>query len=150
MAKVSTYLNFNGNSEEAFLFYQEVFGTEFDTEFGNPIVRMKDMADPSQPPMSEEDQNKVMHVSLPILGGHRIMATDVLESMGHELRLGNNVSINLEPDTRAETDELFAALSAGCDGTDCMAPQDMGWGYFGTCVDRFGTRWMFNCAQAAE
>jgi PhnB protein len=148
MSRVSTYLNFMGKSEEAFTHYREVFGTEFDAEYGDAFVRMQAMADPSQPPLSAEDQNKIMHVSLPILAGHRIMATDMLESMGHSIIVGNNMSINLEPDTRAETDRLFAALSAGAE--DCMPLQDMGWGgYFGTCLDRFGIRWMFNCAEPA-
>jgi PhnB protein len=60
------------------------------------------------------------------------------------LEQGNNVYINLEPDTRAETDRLFQALSEG--GTVEMALQEMFWGdYFGRLKDRFGTQWMFNC-----
>ena len=74
------------------------------------------------------------------------MATDMLESMGHQLAIGNNVTINLEPDTRAETDRLYAALSDG--GSDATGLQEMPWGYWGCCLDRFGIRWMFNCAAA--
>ena len=67
----------------------------------------------------------------------------MLESMGHALQLGNNVTIALEPDTRAENERLFAALSDG--GADCSGLQDMFWGsYWGTCLDRYGIRWMFN------
>jgi uncharacterized glyoxalase superfamily protein PhnB len=57
-----------------------------------------------------------------------------------------NIYINLEPDSRAETDRLFAALSAG--GKVGMPLQDMFWGaYFGSCTDKFGVQWMFNCAK---
>ena len=86
-----------------------------------------------------------MHVELPILGGaHRLLGTDMLESMGHKLQLGNNVSINLEPDSRADADRLFAALSAG--GKAEMPMQDMFWGaYWGSFQDKFGIRWMINC-----
>ena len=143
MARVSTALNFMGNTEEAFTFYSAVFGTEFSA----PIMRIGDLpADPNMPPLSDADKQMVMHVELPILAGHVLMATDMLESMGHELRIGNNTTINLEPDSRAETDRLYTELSAG--GTDANEMQDMFWGaYWGTCLDRFGVRWMFNCYE---
>ena len=140
MGKVSIYLNFMGNTDEAFNFYKSVFGTEFSA----PIMYNKDIPPhEGMPPFSEEDGKKVMHVALPILGGVQIMGTDMLESMGHKLVVGNNTTINLEPDSREETDRLYKALSEG--GTNGMPPQDMFWGaYWGTCLDRFGIRWMFN------
>ena len=92
-----------------------------------------------------------MHVELPILAGHVLMATDMVESMGHALRIGNNTTINLEPDTRDEADRLYAALSEGGDETECSPLADMFWGaYWGTCLDRFGIRWMFNCYTPAS
>lgn len=141
MARVSTYLNFPRNTEEAFNFYKSVFGTEFSA----PIGRMGDVPPhEGMPPLAEEDKNLVMHVALPILGGHVLMGTDAPESMGFTVNFGNNVYINLEPDTRAETDRLFAALSDG--GKVEMAPTEMFWGgYFGSCTDKFGVQWMFNC-----
>ncbi len=144
MARVSTYLNFVGKTEEAFLFYRDVFQTEFLETMGVAIMKIKDApADPNMPPMSEADLNCVMHVELPITAGHVLMGTDFLESMGQMRSLGNNVSINLEPDTREETARLFDLLSV--DGSEVMPLEDMFWGaLFGTCVDRFGTRWMFN------
>jgi PhnB protein len=143
MSRVSTYLNFLGNTREAFEFYREVFGTDYLA----PIQLIGDMPMPEgAPPLSEADQNAVMHVELPILAGHVLMGTDFLESMGHELHIGNNVTINLEPDTRAETDRLFALL---CEDSEQWAPlADMPWGaYWGSCLDRFGIRWMFNCYE---
>jgi PhnB protein len=141
MARVTTYLNFAGNTEEAFLFYKSVFKTEF----AGPIMRFGDGPPcPGQPPLPAAQAKMVMHVALPILAGHVLMGTDSPESMGFKLIQGNNVSINLEPDTRAETDRLFAALAAG--GKAEMPLQEMFWGaYWGTLADRFGTRWMFNC-----
>ena len=141
MARVSTYLNFPRSTEEAFLFYKSVFGGDF----AGPIMRFGDIPDqPGQPPAAEADKNLVMHVELPILGGHALMGTDAPESMGFTVVAGNNVMINLEPDTRAETDRLFAALAEG--GKVEMPLAEMFWGgYFGTVEDRFGTRWMFNC-----
>ena len=143
MASVSTYLNFPRNTEEAFNFYKSVFGTEFQGE----IMRMGDVPpQDGMPPFPEEDKNLVMHVMLPILGGHQLMGTDAPESMGFILNMGNNMHINLEPDTRAETERFFNALSEG--GQITMELTDMFWGdYFGSCVDKFGVQWMFNCAE---
>jgi PhnB protein len=143
MARTSTYLNFEGRTEEAFRFYSAAFGTEF----SSPIHRMSDVpAGPGMPPLSDKEKNYVMHVELPILGGHVLMGTDALESMGHKLTFGNNFSINLEPDTRKETERLFAKLSEG--GKSDMPLTDMFWGaYFGTLTDKFGVRWMFNCPE---
>lgn len=142
MARVSTYLNFPRSTEAAFMFYKSVFGTEFSM----PIARFKDIpAQPGQPPLPEVDKNLVMHVELPILGGHMLMGTDAAESMGMTVKFGNNSYINLEPDTRAETERLFKALAV--DGKVEEPLRDMFWGdYWGRLVDKFGVQWMLNCA----
>lgn len=145
MARVSTYLNFPRTTEQAFLFYRSVFGTEFSA----PITRFKDAPTiPEQPQVSAADAELVMHVELPILAGHVLMGTDACDSTGPNLTQGNSVYLNLEPDSRAETDRLFHALAEG--GEVEMDLQVMFWGgYYGSLVDRFGMRWMFNCMAAA-
>ena len=144
MSSVSTYLNFDGTTEAAFDYYAKTFGTEITS-----ITRMGEMpSGPGQPALPDSERKLVANVQLPILAGHVLMGTDILASMGHTLNVGNNVTINLEPDTRAETDRLYAALSDG--GSDASGLSDMPWGaYWGTCLDRFGVRWMFNCYQPA-
>lgn len=141
MSRVSTYLNFAGQTEEAFTFYATVFGTKFSSD----IFRMGDMAGPEAPKLTEEEKNYVGHIELPILAGHVLMGTDMVKSLGHELRRGNNVTINLEPDTKEETDRLYRALAEG--GDEALPLQDMPWGYWGTTLDRYGIRWMFNCQE---
>jgi len=143
MAKVSTYLNFRRNTEEAFNFYKSVFGGEFTGE----IMRFRDIP-PSDntPPLPDEDKNLVMHVELPILGGHLLMGTDAPESMHFNVNFGNNVYIMLHPDTREDTRRLFNTLSEG--GTIEQELQDMFWGdYYGSCKDKFGVQWMFVCSE---
>ncbi|HEY5393506.1 MAG TPA: VOC family protein [Hanamia sp.] len=144
MASVSTYLNFSRNTEDAFNFYKSVFGGEFS---GNGITRFGDFPpSPENPPLAEEDKNLVMHVELRILGCHNLMGTDAPESMGFKLNFGNNTYSCLQLDTRIETKELFEKLSAG--GTVTMDSQDMFWGdYYGSCTDKFGVQWMFNCNE---
>ena len=138
MARTSTYLNFPRNTEEAFNFYKTVFGTEFS---GEGVARMGDFPNPQ---LAEEDKNLIMHIELPITGGHVLMGTDAPESMGFTVIMGNNIQIMLEPDTREETKRLFEALASG--GQVTQELQDMFWGaYYGSCTDKFGIQWMFNC-----
>lgn len=145
MANVSTYLNFPRNTQQAFDFYKSVFEKEF---YGD-IMRFKDMpAGDGMPPVAEADKDLIIHIALPIHAGHFLMGTDAPESMGFKLQTGNNVHINLGIDTRAETEKLFKALSAG--GTVSMELQDMFWGdYFGSFTDKFGINWMLNCPEKA-
>ena len=135
MSRVSTYLNFPGRSEEAFNFYAEVFGTSVEG-----LMRFGDA--PGMPPMSDDEKQKLVHVELPILNGHVIMATDMLESMGQQLRVGNNTTICLELDSNDEADRFYELLSQG--GDEGSGMQQMFFGYWGSCLDRFGIRWMMN------
>ncbi len=140
MAKLNPYLNFDGTAEEAFNFYKSIFGGEF----VGGIHRMGDV--PGAGELSEKEKNLVMHVELRILGSHSLMGTDAPESMGFKVNFGNNIYINLQPDTRAETKRLFDKLSDG--GKVDMELQDMFWGdYFGSCTDKYGVQWMFNCGE---
>lgn len=144
MSRTSTYLNFPGNTEEAFNFYKSVFGTEFN---GNGIQRFGDIpVDATHPPIDEKVKKMVLHVELPILGGHILMATDSPKEMGMSVTQGNNMHICLEPSTKEETKKLFDALSQG--GNIIMPLADMFFGaYFGTFTDRFGINWMLNCIE---
>jgi PhnB protein len=137
MSRVCTYLNFQGQTEEAFEYYASVFHTEYAT----PLIRFGDIANPT--PLSEVEARGVMNVSLPILNGHIIMGTDFLASAGHQIRIGNNTTIVLETDSREQADQLFNALSV--DGSEKQDMADMFWGaYWGVCLDRFGVRWMIS------
>lgn len=136
MYSVNPYLNFQGNTEEAFLFYKSVFGGEFTS-----VMRFKDTAEAEK--MNEADKEKIMHISLPI-GKHTIlMGTDALESFGQKLNMGNNQYLSVSTASREEADRLFSELSAG--GIVEMPMADMFWGdYFGSFFDKFGLGWMIS------
>jgi PhnB protein len=123
-------------------FYKSVFGGEFE---GDGISRFGDIpVQEDAPQLSPEDKKLVMHVTLPILGGTKLMGSDAPEFMNPGLVMGNNVFISLHPDTRGETEQLFTALSTG--GKVVMPLSEMFWGdYYGICVDQFGVSWMFIC-----
>lgn len=144
MASASIYLNFADQTEEAFNFYRSVFGGEFR---GPGIMRFKDVP-PTEgmPPMPEEAKNLVMHIELTLPGGMVLMGSDAPASMGFSVNKGSNVHLNIMPDTRQETKRYFDALASG--GKVTMELQDMFWGdYYGTCTDKYGVQWMFNCSE---
>jgi PhnB protein len=136
MATVNSYLNFNGNTEEAFNFYKSVFGGEFSF-----IQRFKDTPDGDK--LSPAEKEKIMHVALPIGKNSSIMATDTLESMGHKAVPGTNFSIAVMPDSEEEANKIFKGLSAG--GHVVVPLEKASWGaLFGMFTDKFGIQWMVN------
>lgn len=138
MAQVNTYLNFQGQTEEAFGFYAGTFGTEV-----TMLSRYSDMPAAGPGELPAEERNLVMHAELPIIGGHLLMATDMLGSMGQQTRIGNNTTLCLDVDSREEADRLYDALSEG--GSEASPMADMPWGaYWGVTLDRYGIRWMIN------
>lgn len=142
--RVSIYVNFPGNTEEAFHFYRSVFKTEF----VNGIQRFGDIpAEPGQPPVSASVKKMVLHAELPLIGGHILMGTDAPKEMGFTVEKGNNMHINLEPDSRGEAERIFNELSQG--GNISQPLQDMFWGaYYGSFTDKFGINWMINYQQS--
>lgn len=134
--KVHTYLNFDGNAGEAFDFYKSVFGGEFTS-------KMKMSEAPDADKYSEEEQDRIMHISLPLGGGAVLMASDIFTSMGQKFEEGSNVYISIHPDSKEEADRLFDGLSKG--GEIEMPMEDQFWGdYFGSFIDKFGVKWMVN------
>jgi PhnB protein len=135
MATINPYLNFKGNTEEAFNFYKAAFGAEFSI-----LQRFSDTPHGSN--MPEDLREKIMHVSLPI-GANVLMGTDVVGEMEETCVVGNNVSISISTDSEAEADQLFQDLSAG--GKIVMPLEKAFWGaYFGMFIDKFGINWMVN------
>jgi len=144
MSRTTTYLNFPGNAEEAFTAYKAIFKSDFS---GMGLQRFGDLpADAGSPPVPDAVKKMILHAELPILGGHLLMATDAPKEFGMTVIQGNNMYICLEPENKTETKRLFDALSSG--GNIIMPLADMFWGaYFGSCTDRFGINWMFNCIE---
>ena len=134
MALINPHINFNGNAEEAFLFYQSVFGGEF-----AQIMRFKDLAS-EEFPVPESEANKIMHIALPI-GNNVLMANDIPESIGRVDENENRSKISISAASREEADKLFNGLSAG--GSVEYPMSDSPWGsYFGMFRDKYGIEWM--------
>lgn len=141
MPTINPYLNFQGNTEEAFTFYQSIFGGEF----VGGIRRFSDTPEVSKLP--EHEQNKVMHIALPIGSTNMLMATDALESMNQKVDVGNNIYLSISTDSRDQADTFFEGLSQG--GEIEMPMQDVFWGdYFGMLQDKFGIQWMISFSES--
>jgi PhnB protein len=141
MATINPYLNFNGNTEEAFNFYKSVFGGEFATLMRFEDFPQTEVCDGVK--IAENELEKIMHIALPIGNGNVLMATDGLESMGQKFTEGNNFSISIGADSKEEAETLFNGLSQG--GKVEMPLGDTFWGsYFGMLQDKFGVSWMVN------
>ncbi|MBS1759938.1 MAG: VOC family protein [Bacteroidetes bacterium] len=135
MATINPYINFNGNAEEAFLFYKSVFGGEF-----TALVRFKDIPGNPDFTIPENEANKIMHIKLPI-GKHNVLiANDVPEFMGRVNENENRSKIAVTAESREEADHIYNGLSAG--GTIEMAIGDSPWGsYFAMFRDKYGIEW---------
>lgn len=135
MAAINPYLNFNGNTMEAFDFYKSVFGGEFET-----IMRHSDM--PAGTGSSDADPNMIMHIALPIGKGSMLMGSDNPASYPAVVT-GSNFWISISPESKDEADKIFNGLAAG--GKIMMPLADAFWGgYFGMLADKFGIQWMVN------
>ena len=143
MAAINPYLIFNGDCEAAFLFYKSVFGGEFPY-----LGRFGDMPPAEdQPELPEHEKNRVMHVSLPI-GNTVLMGSDSNSNAG-EVKMGENVSISINTESREEAERLFNGLSV--DGVVKMPMTDTFWGaYFGMFIDKFGIHWMINFDEVSQ
>nr|WP_315154029.1 VOC family protein [uncultured Flavobacterium sp.] len=136
MAIINIHINFNGNAEEAFTFYQSVFGGEF-----TKIIRFKDISSPEFP-VAEKEADKVMYIALPI-GGNILIANDVPEIMGKTNENENRSKIAISAESKEEADQLFNGLSAG--GQIEFPIQESDWGsYFGCFRDKYGIEWTVN------
>ena len=133
MTSINPYINFNGNAEEAFSFYQSVFGGEFEE-----IIRFKDLAS-DEFPVAEHEANKLMRIALPI-GGTMLVANDVPESIGRVNENENRSKIAVIAESREEAEKLFNGLSVG--GQVEMPLAQSPWGtYFAMFRDKYGIEW---------
>lgn len=138
---INPYLTFNGNCEEAFNFYKSVFGGDFAY-----VGRFNQMPPNESKPMSEEEGNKIMHISLPISNETVLMASDSSDDYGHATTIGNNFSISINAKSQDEADRLYNGLSQG--GNAVMPMSKTFWGsYFGMFTDKYGINWMVSFGQ---
>ncbi len=135
MTTINTWINFNGNAEEAFTFYKSVFGGEF-----TKVVRFKDIAS-AEFPVPEKEENKIMYIALPIGVSTMLIANDVPEVLGRVSEQENRSKILVNTESKEEADRLFTGLSAS--GAVEGAMGDSPWGsYAGMFRDKYGIEWI--------
>ena len=135
MATINTWINFNGNAEEAFTFYRSVFGGEFAR-----VVRFKDIAS-DEFPVEEKEEHKIMYIALPIGNNTMLIANDVPEVLGRVNEHENRSKILVSTESKEEADRLFGGLSSGGEVEGSMG--DSPWGsYAGMFRDKYGIEWI--------
>lgn len=137
MAFINPHINFNGNAEEAFMFYRSVFGGEF-----SKIVRFRDIAS-DEYPIPEKEAHKLMHIALPINGSNMLLGNDVPEFMGRVNEQEHRSKISITAASREEADKLYNGLSAG-GAVEVPIADGPGGSYFGMFRDRYGIEWMID------
>jgi PhnB protein len=143
MKMAHPYLNFPGNTEEAFTFYRSVFGGDFVA-----VLRFRDFPG-NDMEVPDDELDRIAHIALPLGGDTMLMGTDVVSSMPVELTVGNNFYITIEPDSAEEAERLFDALSAG--GRIEMPLQQTAWAEkHGSCADRYGVQWMLDYTGSVD
>ncbi len=142
MQTIYPYLAFDGTCEEAFSFYKNVLGGEYQS-----LARYRDMPPNDCKKISSDLLDKIMHISLPLSEETMLMGSDISPENG-ELTKGNNISLFLKVSTKREANTKFKLLSQG--GNILMPLQDTFWdSYFGMLKDKFGFTWMlgFNYSE---
>jgi|SRR5690606_27307442 len=144
MTVINPYLTFQGNCEEAFNYYKEVFGGEF-----SYMGRFSEMPPQEGVTLSEEDGNKIMHMSLPISKETILMGSDSGGEWAPQMIVGNNISLSITAESKEDADRFFNMLS---DGGKVTMPMDQTfWGdYFGMCTDKFGINWMVSLGESTD
>ena len=143
MLTANPYLNFDGQAEEAFASYRSILGGDF----LGPLRKVSSA--PGMEKLPEKEKNRVLHIALKVNDKLTIMASDIIPSFGHELKVGNNNYILLNVDSKADADRIFGSLSQ--DGEIEMKMGDQFWGaYFGSFIDKFGIHWMINHSSLTE
>lgn len=126
--KLDIYLNYNGNCEEAFRFYEQ--------QLGGKIARIARHGEqPTPQELPPEWNGKILHARIEI-GGMVLMGADV---PGAEPMRSAYLSLRVDSDDEAE--RLYALLSKG--GQIFMKMEQMFFASrFAMLRDRFGTSWM--------
>ena len=135
MPTINPHLHFNGNTEEAFLFYKTVFGGEI-----KKIIRFKELSTEGFS-FPEEELNKIMHISLSIGNTSTISGSDVPSMLGTVNENENRSKITITANSKQEADALFNGLSEGA-AIECELGQSPWGSYFGSLRDKYGIEWM--------
>ena len=126
------YLRFDGNCEEAFGFYAEVFGgkIEYISRFNN------------QPGLENETVGKVMHASVRLTEHGGLDGSDT-----RERTQDYSPEVIVHFTSREQVEEIFKKLSADAKTAEPFTPHpppdDSGGGAY--IVDKYGITWML-CA----
>lgn len=130
--QLHTYLNYGGNCEEAFKFYEQNLG-------GKITMLMRHADAPAQPPGTSPPGwgHAVLHARITI-GGTEVLAADIPPDRFQPMR---SAYLTLTLDSDGEAERVFKLLS---DGGQIFMPMEETFfaSRFAMLRDKFGTSWM--------
>ena len=133
--KLNTYLNFGGNCEQAFRFYEEHLD-------GTITMMMTYGEQPGASNMPPELQKAILYARM-IIGETELLGSDVPLESFQPMR---SVYLSLALESTDEAERIYALLSDG--GKVFMAMQETFFAFrFGMLRDKFGTLWMVICER---
>jgi PhnB protein len=128
--KLHTYLNYGGNCEAAFRFYEKNLGGKI-----LMMMRYGEQPDPKNAPPGTE--KLILYANMAI-GETQLMGSDVPPDHFQPMR---SVYLSLGADSSEEAERIFKLLSEG--GEIFMPMAETFFAFrFGMLRDRFGTSWM--------
>ncbi|SEI03227.1 PhnB protein [Paenimyroides aquimaris] len=139
MAKIHAYLNFNGNCEEAFTFYEKVFNTQ-----STGTYRFGDMPENPEFPVNNEDKQKIMHTAIMINDSTMLMGSDCIEGFGQKIINGTSTYIMLDTETAQEAKDLYQALSENALNIEMPLGEQFWAELYASFQDQFGICWMIH------
>ena len=133
--KLNTYLNFNGNCQAAFRFYEEHLG-------GKITAMMTHAQAPSAQDIPENWRSAILHARLTI-GGTELLGSDVNTDRFEQI---HSSYLSLTVPSPAEAERMFGVLAQ--EGQVFMPLEETFWAFrFGILRDRFGILWMINAER---
>jgi len=133
---LNTFLNFGGNCEQAFRFYEQHLGGE--------VTMMMRRAEQPEQPLTWPGWERSIQYAIMKLGGTELMGSDVSPDIFQPIR---SAYLSLTADSAAEAERIYALLS---DGGEVFMPMEETFfaTRFGMLRDRFGTSWMVMALKA--
>jgi PhnB protein len=128
--QLNTYLNYGGNCEQAFRFYEEHLG-------GKVTMLMRHGEQPNASNVAPEWKNAVLHARM-TLGGTELFGADIPPDRFQPMR---SAYLSLSVDSVEEAERVYALLTDG--GQIFMKMEETFFASrFAMLRDRFGTSWM--------
>lgn len=132
--KITSYLIFNGQAEEAANFYADILGGKIEN-----LYRFNSMPPMPEMPVPDDFKEKILHCCIIFPGGSMSVA-DTLPNDARNFGNGGHM-LTIDCDSIAQAEEVYAKLSRGAQKIPCELGEAYYAKRYGEVVDKFGVLW---------